>query len=254
MSPKEQKDLPMYMKKGVRSALDLFLAEQVPQLGGSLVRKPVVDAIISLFEEYYPSTEKMKMGQMVWFAIEETETSGYGKSLDKCKQRPVIVDVINDSDIEDLLNGISKKERNKKVAVRLFNQAYEQHGVFTHGDVGAILRLSPSTISKYIVAYEADTGIPVPRRGNIHDMGPTLTHKAIICRKRFIEGKTVEQTARETNHSEAAVVRYENDFKRVAACRKENLDLEKITFATGMSKSLVKQYLDMMDGNNITFN
>jgi len=251
MSSNDTKDVPIYTKKGFKSALDLFLTEQVPQLGGSLTRKPIIEAIIAMFELYYPATERMKMGQMVWMAIAESETAGYGKSLDKCKQQPVIVDVINDTDIDDLLSGISKMERTKKVAVRLFNQAYEQKGVFTHGDVGSILRLSPGTISKYVVAYEKETGIVVPRRGNIHDMGPTLTHKVMICTKMFREGKTVEQTARETNHSEAAVVRYGNDFRRVLACRKDNLDLDKTAFATGLSKSLVKQYLDMMNEQEV---
>jgi len=254
MSSNETQDVPMYTKKGFKSALSLFFAEQAPQLGGELTRKAIVEAIIALIELYYPATDRMKMGQMVWMAVAESETAGYGKSLDKCKQQPVIVDVINDEDINDLLSGIAKKDRNKKVAVRLFNQAYEQKGVFTHGDVGSILRLSPSTISKYVMAYERETGIIVPRRGNIHDMGPTLTHKVMICTKMFKEGKTVEQTARETNHSEAAVVRYGNDFRRVLACKKEELDLEKTAFTTGLSKSLVKQYLDMMNEQEVPLN
>lgn len=244
---------PMYEKKGFKAALNYFLAEQVPQLGGELTRKPVVERIYGMVEEYFPSTERIKMGQMLWYAVDESEKAGYGKSLEKCKQRPVILDVIHDTDIDDILNGIKKRERQKKVAVRLFTQAQEQHGVLTHADVGAIMRLAPGTVSKYIVEHERQTGMVVPRRGNIHDMGPTLTHKKIICQKLFAEGKSVEQTARETHHSPAAVVRYANDFKRVRECLKERWDTGKIAFATGLSASLTKQYVDMLHNDELPF-
>jgi predicted transcriptional regulator len=244
---------PIYEKKGFKSALNYFLAEQVPQLGGELTRKPVVERIYEMVEEYFPSTERIKMGQVLWYAVDENEKSGYGKSLDKCKQRPVILDIIHDVDIDDILNGVKKRERQKKVAVRLFSQAYEQHGVLTHADVGALMRLAPGTVSRYIIEYEKEASKVVPRRGNIHDMGPTLTHKKIICKKLFAEGKSVEQTARETHHSPAAVVRYANDFKRVRECLKERWDTNKIAFATGLSASLTGQYVDMLNGGELPF-
>lgn len=244
---------PIYEKKGFKAALNYFLAEQVPQLGGDLTRKPVVERIYEMVEEYFPSTERIKMGQVLWYAVDETEKAGYGKSLDKCKQRPVILDIVHDVDIDDILNGVKKRERQKKVAVRLFSQAYEQRGVLTHADVGALMRLAPGTVSRYIVEYENETSKVVPRRGNIHDMGPTLTHKKVICRKLFAEGKSVEQTARETHHSPAAVVRYGNDFKRVRECLKERWDTKKIAFATGLSASLTGQYVDMLNGGELPF-
>jgi len=243
--------IPPYEKKGFKAALNCFLAEQVPQLGGELTRRPVVERIHEMVQEYFPPTERVQMGQMVWYAVDEKEKSGYGKRLDKSKQVPVILDIIHETDIDDVLNGIKKRERQKKAAVRLFNQAYEQHGVLTHADVGAIMRLSPGTVSRYIVEYEAETKKMVPRRGNIHDMGPTLTHKRIICTKLFFEGKSVEQTARETHHSPAAIVRYANDFKRVRECLKERWSTKKIAFATGLSVSLTSEYVNMMKSGEL---
>jgi len=244
---------PPYEKKGFKAALNIFLAEQVPQLGGDLTRRPIVDHIYQLVQEFFPPTENMQMGQMLWYAVDEKEKAGYGKSLDKCKQRPVILDIIHETDIDDILNGIKKRERQKKVAVRLFKQAYEQKGVLTHADVGSIMRLAPGTVSRYIVEYEKVSSKTVPRRGNIHDMGPTLTHKKIICQKIFGEGKSVEQTARETYHSPAAVVRYANDFKRVRECLKERWSPKKIAFATGLSLSLTNEYVDLLKDGELPF-
>ena len=97
---------------------------------------------------------------------------------------------------------------------------------------------------------EKETGKLVPRRGNVHDIGPTLTHKRIICIEHLKEGKTVEETARETNHSPEAVVRYTSDFRRIHLCLKEGFDLCKISKTTGLSHSLVEQYVDLIENND----
>jgi DNA-binding CsgD family transcriptional regulator len=152
--------------------------------------------------------------------------------------------------IEDIMNKLPKRKRQQKVAVRLHNQAYQQNGVLTYADTAAIMRLSPGTVGKYIREYEKEHNIPVPRRGNIHDMGPTLTHKKIICVKHLMEGKTIEITARETNHSTSAVTRYINDFKRVYICLNSGWEYDKIAQATGMSQSLVKEYVDLIESND----
>jgi len=244
---------PPYLKKGFKSALDGFFRENVPQLGGALTRAPVVQRIYEMVEEYFPATERLKMGQMIWYAVDEAEKAGYGKSLQNCKLRPVILDILHETDIEDVLQGVRKRERQKKVAVRLFTQSYEQKGVLTNADVGSMMRLSPGTVAGYIREYEKQSGKIIPRRGTIHDMGRTLTHKRIICQKHFLEGKSVEQTARETYHSPQAVVRYANDFMRVRECLKEGWSVERIAYTTGLSKSLTQEYADMMNEQEVLF-
>ena len=247
MKGKTTESAPSYTKKGFQAALDTFFARHVPQLGGSLTRTAVVDKVNEMVQEYFPSTDRLKMGQMIWYAVDEKEKAGYGKSLEKCEQRPVIVDVIHETDIEDLLQGVKKRERQKRVITRLFTQAYEQGGVLTNADVGSILRLSPGTISRYVRDYEKETEKILPRRGTIHDMGRAVTHKRIICKKHFLEGKSIEQTARETYHSPPAVARYANDLKRVRECFKAKWSIEKIAYASGLSESLTKEYVDMIE-------
>ncbi len=253
MKGKKPETAPVYLKKGFKSALDYFFRENVPQLGGELTRTPVVARISAMVEEYFPPIERFKMGQMIWYAVDEEEKAGYGKRLEQSKLRPVILDIIHEIDIEDILQGVRKRERQKKVAVRLFTQSYEQKGVLTNADVGSIMRLSQATISKYIREYEKETGRIVPRRGTIHDMGRSVTHKRIICEKHFLEGKSVEQTARETYHSPQAVVRYANDFKRVRECLKEGWSVDRISYTTGLSKSLTTEYVEMISGEEIPF-
>jgi hypothetical protein len=92
--------------------------------------------------------------------------------------------------------------------VRAANDAYAQEGVLTCTDLSLLFNHSVSRISQLIRDYEAETGEIVPRRGNLHDMGRTVSHKWIICRKAYLEGKLTPTIARETYHSPAAVDNY----------------------------------------------
>jgi len=237
---------PAWERKTLEGILGHFLEENCPQLGGRLTIAPVVKEVMRLFDEYCPPVDRLKMGQVVWYAVDVNEKSGYGKSIDKCKLNAMVLDLINLGDLDDLLAGLNKRERQKKVAARLFEQAYAQGSVMTSADVAAITRLAPGTVGKYIRELEQERGVPIPRRGNVHDMGPTLTHKRIICIKCLKEGKTVEVTARETNHSPEAVTRYINDFKRVYVCLNSGWEIDKIAYTTGLSKSLTKEYINLI--------
>jgi uncharacterized protein DUF1670 len=251
MNKKPSSD-PPEKRKNFPAALGHFLEEQCPSLRGKLIRDRIVQAIIELFEKFYPPTERMKMGQVLWYAIDVNETAGYGKRIEDCKIQPVILNLIHEMDIDNLLLGMKKKQRQSCVIMRLFKKAFNQNAVLTQADVGSLMRLSPGTISRYVREYEKETGETVPRRGTIHDMGRSVTHKRIICVKHFKEGKTIGETSRETYHSPAAVTRYINDYKRVRECLKSHWQTEKIAFATGLSISLTKEYVDLINSNEVS--
>ncbi len=240
-------DPPPVERKTLCAAIAHFLEDNVSGCKGKLMRDLVASELVEIVDHYLPATERIRAGQTVWYAVDVNETSGYGKRIEDCQIVPVILDLIKHDDIEACIQGVSKKERMKTVVARIHRQAFEQGGVLTSTDSAAMLKLSPHTIGIYIREIEKETGIPLPRRGNVHDMGPTLTHKRIICLKHLKEGKTVEQTAMETHHSPEAVTRYVHDFKRVHLCLKEGMEFGKIPVATGLSKGLVNQYVDIID-------
>jgi hypothetical protein len=109
----------------------------------------------------------------------------------------------------------------KEAVARLHNQAYEQDGCLTNAETAVLLKISPATVGKYIKEWETENNTVVPRRGTIHYIGPSLTHKKIIIEKLFIEKKTVQQVSRETYHSLQAIQRYISTFKQVLLCRKK---------------------------------
>ena len=77
-------------------------------------------------------------------------------------------------------------------------------------------------------------------------MGPTLTHKKEIVRKLFLEGKSVEQVQRETDHSPEAIHRYILAFKQVLLCKRKRLNPQETSFAVKMSQRLVQEYLNLI--------
>ncbi|MFA6104786.1 MAG: DUF1670 domain-containing protein [Victivallaceae bacterium] len=153
-----QRQTPAWERKTLEGILGYFLEQNCLQLGGRLMIEPVVKEVIRLFDEFCPPIDRLKMGQVVWYAVDVNEKSGYGKSIDKCKLNAVVLDLINLGDIDDLLAGLNKRERQKKVAARLFEQAYEQGSVLTSSDVAAIMRLAPARSANTSVKPKRSTG------------------------------------------------------------------------------------------------
>ena len=136
-------------RKSFQAALIHELREHVPSLG-SLTAQPLAQRIEQIVNGYFPPTEHLRMGQILWPAVDEREKAGYGKPIEETSLKPVLLDTIKMKDIEDFLKGASRKEIREKVAVRLFEQAKEQGGVLTCVDAASIMRLSPTTISQYL--------------------------------------------------------------------------------------------------------
>ena len=240
MSFKESTYGPL-LRKTFRAALVSELREDIPSLG-ELTATAIAQRLEQLVEQYYPKTERMRMGQLMWLAVDERESSGYGKRIEETKLRPVVLDVVSREDIEDFLKGLSRRELNQKVVVRLFRQAKEQGGVLSGADVASIMGHRVSTISQYVREYEKNSGEVIPRRGTIHDLGCAVSHKRQICYRVIFQGRSIEETARETHHSAEAVTRYVQDYRRVLVCLKTGMSVEQTAYAAGMSVRLVKQY------------
>lgn len=238
-------------KKTFSSALSFFFEQQCPQMGGQLTRQVLVNNIQKLVEEFYPPNTHLRMGQVMWPAVDENEHASYGKTIEKTKIKPVFIDMIAPEDIEATLNGERKMLIRQRATIRLFKQAKEQGGVLTGVDVATMMRLSPATISRYVREWEKEKQVIVPRRGTIHDMGRSVTHKQQICYKMIVEGKSVAETARETNHSPEAITRYVKDYKRILACLHKGLTPKETSFVVKVSEKLVFEYVNLIQENQV---
>ena len=129
----------------------------------------------------------------------------------------------------------------------VFKQADEQGGCLTNAEMAILLKISAPTVSNYVRTWEAEHDTLIPRRGTIHDLGPSLTHKKQIIRRLFLEGKSVQETQRETFHSPEAIHRYIQTFRQVLLCRQKGLSSKEMAFAVKISERLVEEYQKLID-------
>jgi len=232
--------------KTFRSALSMFFKKNFPNLASEVILPHIVEAIEKLIKEFYPSTENMKPGEIFVIGVDKDERPGYRKSLYDTNMKTCVLPLIADEDIEKRDNGVKLREIKKEKVKRLFLESYKNGVVLTNEDVGNMVSLSSSTISKYVREIEEAKNIVIPRRGTIHDLGPTLTHKVWIIRKIILENKSIEETQRETYHSKEAIKRYIDDFKRVELLYKKNLNPDEIAKSIGKSLKLVLEYINIL--------
>lgn len=234
--------------KTLRQALIRFITQEFPRLGGPWVIELFVDKLLTLADTYRVAREELTPGQTLWPAVALDECPGYRKSLKATRQVPVVVTVANQDDVTALRNNVKQSQVLKRALARAANEAYAQGGVLTVTDLALLFHRSHSRIAELIREHEAETGEVVPRRGNLHDMGRTVSHKRIICRKAYLEGKLTHVIARETFHSPEAVDHYILDFARVYfATVQQGMTPEEAAFATQRPRYLVAEYVKMIE-------
>jgi hypothetical protein len=234
--------------KTLRQTLIRFIQREFPRLGGPWVIELFVDKLLELVDTYRVARERLKPGQTVWQAVAVDERPGYRKPMTETRQVPVVIAIADQEEVEDLRSRVKRREILQRGLVRAANDAYAQGGVLTVTDLALLFNHSASWVSELIRDYEAETGEVVPRRGNIHDMGRTVTHKWIICRKAYLEGKLTPTIARETFHSPEAVDNYILGLARVHfATVRQGMTPQEAAFALQQPLYLVEEYVEMIE-------
>lgn len=231
------------LAKTLHAALAYEIGQQFPRIGGPRIRDLCAQMILDVVSAHLRPREHLRHGQTLWLAIDVNHPLGWRQRIEDAKLVPVVLDLSTPADIHARLERKAAAERLQRKAVRLCEQAHAQGGLLSNVDLAEILGHSDAAIASVLVAHEKATGALVPRRATLHDVGTGLTHKRIICWKRYAEGKPAELVARETYHSLEAVDRYLGQFDRVRACRREGLSPEKTAFTLNCSVSLVNEYL-----------
>ncbi len=160
---------------------------------------------------------------------------------------PVLLDLSTADDVQKRIDRCPPRQRLLQRAVRLCEQAHRQGGLLSNCDLAELLNTDDSRIASVLTEHERQTGTLVPRRATVHDVGTGLTHKRIICWKRYAEGKEPHIVARETYHSLEAVDCYLGQYDRVRHCRLQGLTPEQTAHTLACSLGLVKQYLAIDD-------
>lgn len=240
-------------RKTFHSALCRLLHTEFPGIFGPTISRLFADKIGELYDRFHPPGSRFKMGQVLWTAVAVDDPPSRNKRIEDTRLLPIILDLVTAQDISDAVAKKGWPQIRRTKIVRLCRQAYAQKAVLSLADVSLLTGMNLGRVSQNILAYERETGEMVPRRGTIHDMGPSVTHKAIICYKRMVERKTTSQVAEETFHSADEVEYYVQCFRRVQVCHDKGLSKEDIVRATAFSPPLVQQYLDLIKRFGLPF-
>jgi len=220
-----------------------WLAEEFPHLGGPKVRSLFVTEVMHLIDAYLTPVNRLQSGQVLWYAVDKTDLPRAKHSMAETRLIPVILTLVTRSDIQLLARGTSRLQVRQEVVARVLREAVAQGGVLAEVDLALLFSVNPSTVGKAIRAYERAHQCVLPRRGTLHDLGASVTHKGLIAKKAFLEAKQAPQVAWETNHSLKSTERYLVDLMRVyISLKRRDLNVAETAFTTNLSISLVKEY------------
>lgn len=238
--------------KTLRQALTRFITREFPRLGGPWVIELFVDKVSELVEAYRVAADCLQPGQTMWLAVAVDERPGYRKPMTRTHQVPVVLTLVDQDDIAKLRAGVKWTDVLKLALVRAAHEAYGQGGAITCTDLSVLFHHSSNRVAELIREYEMQTGEVVPRRGNLHDMGRTVTHRRIICRKAYLEGKPTHLIAQETCHCPEAVDHYVLDLARVYfATVKRGMTPQETAFAIQRPLYLVEEYVKLIDESGL---
>lgn len=233
-------------KRSFESALMRLLQEEYRFLGGPRIQQMLVEDVLGLIREYYPTTEQMSSGTLVWTCTaDEGKKAEAGKPTEEYKTVTVRLPLVTKDDLEGRTERREgAHEREKRQVVRLLKAAAEQGGLLTLAELSVIINRSCQVVAHYVQEWQEDTGELLPLKGYRIDQGASPSHKGQIVRL-FEQGKEPPDIAYETSHSLKSVERYLKDYERVRMLLKSGNDVNAISVMIGRGRKVVLEYVDI---------
>ena len=247
---KPASDLRRYHRLKGKSLRHILLDRFLTHYGydkGEVTASAIVDDLLQLVEHYYRYSDNsfLKQGQMVWHAVPVDEYPRKGKSMAHTRLQPVVLDIITDSDIENIKDSLHHREIRITKIERWTHQAYDQGALLSQLDLAVLLNVSDMTAGQYVREFASLYGRQLPTRGNIQLIGGGQTHKQDIIGL-YLKGYLAPTIATKTHHSRDAVERYIRDFEAVQLLAPKFDDPNTISRIIRLAPRVVKQYLDLI--------
>jgi hypothetical protein len=234
-----------------RSLPELLVHKFLTEYGydhGPVIARAIVDDILHIVDQCYP--EHLAPQTVLWLAVRRDWKGRKQKRIAIGDLTPVRLLMYTDEEVQFLGD---QKLRETQQAQRTFNrarfarwclEAYEQGGVLTQLDLSLISGLALKVVRKILHEYEEQTDSVLPTRGTVHDMGPTVTHKAEVIR-RWLRHESPAEIARAVNHTQGAVDRYLADFQKIRLLA-QRFPVADLPALSGLTRHVVQQYLDLI--------
>ena len=232
----------------LKPQIEHFFLEEFPKLFGPVIRSHIAQALLELFSQQVLETTTLEPGQILWNAVD------IATRADAPNRRfvPVVLTMVDEQDIQNRTKGLSMMEIRAQSTARILREAYQQGALLSMRDLSLLCWHSTSKGSQWRKHYEQTHKCELPHPGNLQDMGSCITHKDQIVYKAIVEKKDPVQVANESKHTQQAIDRYLKDFHRVQTVYNHNSDPDYISLVTNISKSVVNQYINLIETYDIS--
>lgn len=241
-------------KRNFHQAIVNLLENEYKILGSRKVLDMLSDDIENLHREYYPSSNQVGFGEIVFRTTKDDgQRQSYGKKTEDYASVTVVLPLITREDVERRIyykkgdrnsNYKHREARDIETMVRLLKAAKSQGGLLSGAELSVLMNRSLSTIRKYLDAYRKKTGEILPLKGYVLDQGSLPTHKGIII-SLYEQGISPADIVLKTSHSQDAVDRYIKHYTQVKQLIKKRMDEVAIKEITGRSIKVVREYIKL---------
>ncbi len=218
---------------------------------GSGLTPWAAEVLVDTIDEVYfsnPTLKEIAEGQIKFNCVSSHE--GAGKELKDCELCTVILTLLDDNDTQNLLsssNAGRSAESRRRCIMRISVEAKDQGGLLSQEDLSKLLMCDVRTIRRDIRELK-ESGIIVPTRGTIKDIGPGVTHRELAIRL-WLEGHEPVAIKNRISHHIKSVENYLEKFKRVVYLRRKGFSDFEIALCVGISVSAVNTYSDIYNDN-----
>jgi len=198
--------------------------------------------IVETVRSYYSQAPEAKSGRVGLWVVRLD--ASVGKPLNELPKVQVWVTLDGGQEDLEAYQSYGHAGLRRQKLLRITEEIVDQEGITTQEDLARLLGTSLRTIRRDI-AYLRGQGLQVLTRGVYSDIGPSLSHKAVIV-EMFLSGSVYTEICRRTRHSAKAVKRYVNTFGRVVALYERGIKApEELANYAGISKRLATEYLNL---------
>jgi len=248
-------------KRDFRSALINLLENEYSFIGARKIINLLAEDIEDMHNDFYPSAGRVGFGEISFRTTKnDGQRQSYGKKTEDYASTTVILPLLTKEDIERRVyykkgerndNYKHREARDIETMVRLLKSAKKQGGLLSGAELSVLMNRSLTTITKYLKAYQEQTGEILPLKGYVLDQGSLPTHKGIII-SLYENGVSPADIVLKTSHSQSAVNRYIKQYDQIKKLLKRGLEIKAIVSITGRTLNVVKQYVKLYHNFNPT--
>ena len=176
--PQAEKHFASASRRFLQASIERFLDAEFPRTFGPVIRQKMAEKIVELVDGQLPAKDYLRPGQCVWNAVSIRTRP----DSSRCQLIPVILTLVEGSDIEELAQGTRMTHIAQKAIARITQEAYQQGALLSMRDIGLLVWRTNARITNLRQAWETRQQTTLPHPGNLQDFGTCISHKTTIIR------------------------------------------------------------------------